>query len=84
MTTTPAASAVTSLFCPMAIPTVAAIIAGASLIPKRLGPEHPEVATSLNNLALLYHSQGQYAKAEPLYQRTLAIYEKAPGPKHPT
>ena len=31
--TTSAASAVTSLFCPTAIPTVAAIIAGASLIP---------------------------------------------------
>ena len=33
MTTTPAASAVTSLFCPIAMPTVAAIMAGASLMP---------------------------------------------------
>ena len=33
MITTPAASAVTSLFCPIAMPTVAAIIAGASLMP---------------------------------------------------
>ncbi len=31
------------------------------------------MATSLNNLAALYHDQGQYAKAEPLYQRALAI-----------
>src|SRR3954451_11488684 len=31
-----------------------------------LGPEHPHVATSLNNLAALYDSQGQYAQAEPL------------------
>ena len=33
MMTTPAASAVTSLFCPIAMPTVAAIMAGASLMP---------------------------------------------------
>ncbi len=28
---------------------------------KALGPEHPDVATSLNNLALLYDDQGRYA-----------------------
>jgi Tetratricopeptide repeat len=32
---------------------------------------------------LLYDNQGQYAKAEPLYQRPLAIREKALGPEHP-
>jgi Tetratricopeptide repeat len=32
----------------------------------KLGPEHPDVATSLNNLALLYQDMAQYAKAEPL------------------
>ena len=41
------------------------------------------MATSLNNLALLYDNQGQYAEAEPLYQRSLAILEKALGPEHP-
>jgi tetratricopeptide (TPR) repeat protein len=41
------------------------------------------VATSLNNLAALHKAQGQYAKAEPLYQRSLAIREKALGPEHP-
>jgi CHAT domain-containing protein/Tfp pilus assembly protein PilF len=46
------------------------------------GPEHPNVATSLNNLALLYDEQGKYAEAEPLYQRALRIYEKALGLKH--
>ncbi|HEV8712432.1 MAG TPA: tetratricopeptide repeat protein [Candidatus Binatia bacterium] len=50
---------------------------------KALGPEHPNVATSLNNLALLYRIQGQYAKAEPLLQRALTIREKALGPEHP-
>jgi tetratricopeptide (TPR) repeat protein len=50
---------------------------------KVLGAEHPDVATSLNNLAELYKAQGQYAKAEPLCQRALAISEKALGPAHP-
>ena len=48
-----------------------------------LGPEHPDTANSLNNLAGLNYSQGLYAKAEPLYQRALAIREKALGPEHP-
>ncbi|MFH0910158.1 MAG: tetratricopeptide repeat protein, partial [Planctomycetota bacterium] len=50
---------------------------------KALGPDHPDVATSLNNLAELYRAQGQYAAAEPLYKRALAILEKALGPDHP-
>ena len=41
------------------------------------------MATSLNNLALLYQAQGKYAEAEPLVKRALAIYEKALGPEHP-
>src|SRR5437016_2875790 len=49
---------------------------------KALGPEHPYVAQSLNNLAELYRANGEYAKAEPLYQRELAIREKALGPEH--
>ncbi len=40
-------------------------------------------ATGLNNLANLYQAQGHYAEAEPLYQRALAIREKALGPEHP-
>ncbi len=50
---------------------------------KALGPDHPDTAVSLNNLALLYGNQGRYAEAEPLYQRSLAIREKALGPDHP-
>ena len=38
---------------------------------------------SLNNLAGLYDTQGHYAKAEPLYKRSLSIKEKAFGPNHP-
>ena len=51
---------------------------------KNVGPNHPDVGTSLNNLALLYNTQGQYAQAEPLYKRALAIREKALGPDHPS
>ena len=50
---------------------------------KTLGPEHPVIATALNNLAALYRTIGRYAEAEQLYKRTLAIYEKAFGPEHP-
>ena len=49
---------------------------------KVLGPDHPDLATSLNNLALVYQPEGEYAKAEPLYQRALAIRERALGPDH--
>ncbi len=49
---------------------------------ENVGPNHPDVATSLNNLAELYRTQGQYAQAEPLYKRALAIEEKALGPNH--
>ncbi len=48
-----------------------------------LGPEHPHVATSLNNLAELYRAQGKYVEAEPLYMRSLAIRERALGSEHP-
>ena len=40
---------------------------------KNLGPDHPDVANSLNNLAELYRTQGDYAMAEPLFNRSLAI-----------
>ncbi|MBE9210703.1 tetratricopeptide repeat protein [Nostoc sp. LEGE 06077] len=49
---------------------------------KILGKEHPDVASSLNNLALLYRAQGKYQQAEQLYVRSLAIYEKILGKEH--
>ena len=39
--------------------------------------------TSLNDQALSLESKGDYAAAEPLYRRALAIAEKALGPDHP-
>jgi tetratricopeptide (TPR) repeat protein len=50
---------------------------------KTLGKDHPDVATSLNNLAGLYDAQGDNAKALPMYVRALAINEKALGKDHP-
>jgi CHAT domain-containing protein/Tfp pilus assembly protein PilF len=35
-------------------------------------------------LAVLYENLGDYARAEPLYQQALEIYEKAYGPEHPS
>jgi tetratricopeptide (TPR) repeat protein len=50
---------------------------------KALGPDHPDVAMSLNNIASHYSMHGDYTKAEPLYKRALSIWEKAFGPDHP-
>ncbi len=50
---------------------------------KVLEPDHPDVAQSLNNMAVLYHDQGAYGEAEPVIKRALAIREKVLGPGHP-
>ena len=50
---------------------------------KVLGPDHPDTATSLHNLALLLRDQGDLAGARPLFERALAIREKVLGPEHP-
>ena len=46
-------------------------------------PNDPRIATSLNDLAVVYQEQGRSADAEPLFKRALAICEKALGPNHP-
>jgi CHAT domain-containing protein/Tfp pilus assembly protein PilF len=50
---------------------------------KALGPNHPDVATSLNVLAGLIQKQGKYPEAETLRRRSLAIYQISLGPDHP-
>ncbi|MEH2391582.1 MAG: tetratricopeptide repeat protein [Nostoc sp.] len=49
----------------------------------RLGLEHPDVATSLNNLAELYGFTGWYSEAEPLYQQALLLRKRLLGDNHP-
>ena len=63
-----------------AIPLAQRVIA---IHEKSLGPNHQDVATSLNNLSTLYLEQGRYADAELLSKRSLVIREKALGPDHP-
>ena len=54
-----------------------------SLSSDHLGPKHPAVAASLNNLAGLYESQGKYEQAEPLYLEALEMIKGLLGPEHP-
>src|SRR5580700_6470668 len=50
---------------------------------KTLGPDHPDVARSINSLAGVYYVQGHYEEAERLYRRALEVREKTLGPDHP-
>ena len=50
---------------------------------RAFGPDHPEVAIDLNNLAILLKHTNRLAEAEPLYRRALAIDEASYGPDHP-
>ena len=50
---------------------------------KQFGPNSPETALSLNNLAMLYKKKKNYADAESLYKRSLAISEKIVGKESP-
>ncbi|MCB8926743.1 MAG: tetratricopeptide repeat protein [Ardenticatenaceae bacterium] len=50
---------------------------------KVLGPDHPDVALSLNNLGYLLRVIGDYERAQPYYERALKIREKALGLDHP-
>jgi tetratricopeptide (TPR) repeat protein len=49
---------------------------------KRLGNDHPDVATSLNNLAGLYYAQGCYKEAEHLYLQALKLRKHFLGNNH--
>ena len=47
---------------------------------EKFGPEDRRFASSLNNLAALYHDTGRLSEAEPLYRRSLAVWEKLSEP----
>jgi hypothetical protein len=48
-----------------------------------LGPDHPDVAMTQNNLALLLASSGRGGEAEPLYARALQTFAATLEPDHP-
>lgn len=50
---------------------------------RHLGPEHPDVAVSLNNLAIVLEESGRYEAARPVYERALAVRRRAFGPDDP-
>ena len=47
------------------------------------GPDHPDFASDLHNLALVYKDLGNYVRALSLAQQAVGIMEKARGPDHP-
>ena len=50
---------------------------------REFGPAHPQVALTLNSIALLEFSGGDVEAAEPLFERALAIFEQTLGPESP-
>ena len=50
---------------------------------KVLGENHPDYGDSLNDLAALYHAQGDYARAEPLFRQASEIWKKVLGENNP-
>ena len=50
---------------------------------KTSGHDHPDVATMLNILALVYRDQYKYREAASLLNDALAIREKTLGSSHP-
>jgi tetratricopeptide (TPR) repeat protein len=49
---------------------------------KRLGENHPDFASALNNLGQLLQHTNRASEAEPLMRRALAIDEQGFGPNH--
>ena len=48
-----------------------------------LGPEHPSVATTMNNLASLYEARGDSERALALYKESLQFARRVLGDSHP-
>ncbi len=49
-----------------------------SLAEREYGPDHPNTATFVSNLATVYQGLGRDSEAESLIKRALAIYQKSP------
>lgn len=48
-----------------------------------MGVDHPDVATTLNNLGMCAYRAGRAEEAEELYRRALTIREEKLGVHHP-
>lgn len=55
-----------------------------ALFETELGPDHPETATGLNNLALAFDNLGDHARAQALQERALKIQRRTLGGDHPS
>ncbi|MDR7666449.1 tetratricopeptide repeat protein [Methanosarcina sp. Z-7115] len=53
------------------------------ILEAELGPQHPDVATNLRNLADTYHKIGRLNESLQLYERSLDIIEYKLGTAHP-
>ncbi len=47
------------------------------------GETHPNVARDLNNMGLVWHARGDFAKAIDRFEQTLAIRRQPSGEHHP-
>ncbi|BDM83559.1 tetratricopeptide repeat protein [Acaryochloris marina] len=50
---------------------------------KLLGHEHPDLASNVNSLAVLYKNQGRHEEAEHLFVQSLEMHKKLLGHEHP-
>ena len=50
---------------------------------KQLGPEHPYVAMSYNNMAYVYKAKKDLVKAKEYWEKAYAIFSEKLGPNHP-
>jgi tetratricopeptide (TPR) repeat protein len=54
-----------------------------AIFERELGPDHPDLATLLDNLGVVSRREGDPAAAIRLHRRALAIHVAALGPDHP-
>ncbi|MGL1199350.1 tetratricopeptide repeat protein, partial [Vibrio parahaemolyticus] len=54
-----------------------------AIFAKTRGVDHPDYGVVCKNLAMLYHFQGKYLEAEPLYKQSITILAKEMPPDNP-